>query len=639
MGDNSDKRYGGRGDKKHQSGYKKKRRFHGNQYTSQYSATQSVNTRGAAPVAAIQPFVPVGSSAGPSTSAVGAAGPSSSTSSKEDVRVGLSTSIRKLRLSTDTTLGPIEGTHNGYRVLEFRVFTDMTDYVVCRKCHGSLRISEESVRGLGFKLSLVCENCEKIASIPSCKQIGPKRNAFEINSRSIVAMRLLGHGLTGLQTFCGVMDLPPPVTQKVYDAVIRRASDTSEHVAKECMARAVKAERQATQDNGGDNTRLTASGDGTWRKQGHSSLQSVTTLIGHHTQRVLDVGIKNLYCQECVSWENKRGTEEYVMWNDGHAEHCKINHTGSSGKMESQTMIEIFQRSESLYGVKYINYIGDGDSSTYKAICNSKPYGDVDIIKKECIGHVQKRMGTRLRNLKKEYGRQKLEDGHSIGGKGRLTNDRITELTTYYGNAIRGHCNDVTKMYQAIWATWYHKRSTDEEPNHKFCPEGKYSWCIYNRVKAQGGIQTYRHTKNIPATIMDLVKPIYEALSTPELLTRCLGGFTQNSNESLNQKIWKIATKKSWSGLETLKFAAYLSVATFNEGNNMVLELMKQLDIQPGKNAMIAMRKLDEKRIFMAEKKKQMATKEARTTRKRKLEQQIEEDKDAEDSHYSAGTF
>ena len=50
-------------------------------------------------------------------------------------------------------------------------------------------------------------------------------------------------------------------------------------------------------------------------------------------------------------------------------------------------------------------------------------------MKKECVGHVQKRVGTNLRNLKKEHKR--------IGGKGKLTNSAIDKLQNYYGIAIR----------------------------------------------------------------------------------------------------------------------------------------------------------------------------------------------------------
>ena len=40
-------------------------------------------------------------------------------------------------------------------------------------------------------------------------------------------------------------------------------------------------------------------------------------------------------------------------------------------------------------------------SKTYCGILSAKPYGEISVVKKECIGHVQKRMGTRLRKLVK----------------------------------------------------------------------------------------------------------------------------------------------------------------------------------------------------------------------------------------------
>jgi len=66
-------------------------------------------------------------------------------------------------------------------------------------------------------------------------------------------------------------------------------------------------------------------------------------------------------------------------------------------------MKKMFSSSEEKFGVKYSNYIGDGDSKTFKEILKLNPYGDeLTVIKSECIGHVEKRMGTRLRNVRKE---------------------------------------------------------------------------------------------------------------------------------------------------------------------------------------------------------------------------------------------
>jgi len=39
--------------------------------------------------------------------------------------------------------------------------------------------------------------------------------------------------------------------------------------------------------------------------------------------------------------------------------------------MEVDAVIEMFQRSEALHGLKYANYIGDGDSKTFKGILDA----------------------------------------------------------------------------------------------------------------------------------------------------------------------------------------------------------------------------------------------------------------------------
>ncbi|GFU78174.1 uncharacterized protein TNCV_4402031 [Trichonephila clavipes] len=74
----------------------------------------------------------------------------------------------------------------------------------------------------------------------------------------------------------------------------------------------------------------------------------------------------------------------------------------------------------------------DGDSKTFLSIAEKEPYGDsVPIVKIECVGHVQKQMGNRLRKLKAFTGEKKLSDGKTIGGKGRPTDAIISKLTTF----------------------------------------------------------------------------------------------------------------------------------------------------------------------------------------------------------------
>lgn len=72
--------------------------------------------------------------------------------------------------------------------------------------------------------------------------------------------------------------------------------------------------------------------------------------------------------------------------------------------MEVDGIIEIVLTSQDLHGVKYKNYIDDGDRKTVKSLLNENPCGDELLVKKkECILHVQKRTGSRLRNIKKSY--------------------------------------------------------------------------------------------------------------------------------------------------------------------------------------------------------------------------------------------
>ena len=104
--------------------------------------------------------------------------------------------------------------------------------------------------------------------------------------------------------------------------------------------------------------------------------------------------------------------------------------------MEPKGALEIFQSSLS-YGLRSKWLTSDGDSKTHALLLRQQPYGkDYLVEKMDCVGHVQKRMGTALRNLKLQYRGQKLADGKTIGGAGRLTDKTINSLQNYYGDGI-----------------------------------------------------------------------------------------------------------------------------------------------------------------------------------------------------------
>jgi len=133
----------------------------------------------------------------------------------------------------------------------------------------------------------------------------------------------------------------------------------------------------------------------------------------------------------------------------------------------------------------FTGYIGDGDSKTFRHVIDANPYEEdgVLVTKLECVGHVQKRVGSNLREMKKEV---VCEDGKKLGGKNRLTDVVINDLQVWYGNVVRGNTDSVQKMKDAIWTSFYHVFSTDKVPEHQRCPEGADSWCKYQQAKANG---------------------------------------------------------------------------------------------------------------------------------------------------------
>ena len=64
--------------------------------------------------------------------------------------------------------------------------------------------------------------------------------------------------------------------------------------------------------------------------------------------------------------------------------------------------IEMFRRSLKNLEVRFLYYVGDGDSKTYTGIIKAAPYGETEVTKKGCVGHVQKRIGMRKRACKKK---------------------------------------------------------------------------------------------------------------------------------------------------------------------------------------------------------------------------------------------
>ncbi|KAJ8946162.1 hypothetical protein NQ318_004415, partial [Aromia moschata] len=113
-----------------------------------------------------------------------------------------------------------------------------------------------------------------------------------------------------------------------------------------------------------------------------------------------------------------------------------------AGKMEVDSIKEVFQRSEEMHNVKYAQYIGDGDSKTSKAkTLDLDPYNnDPKVMKKERVGHVKKNAWEPSSVMRRKQTRDLGEEGDSGGPLTILKNGRYIQVGITSHLAILPFC-------------------------------------------------------------------------------------------------------------------------------------------------------------------------------------------------------
>ncbi|GFT54755.1 uncharacterized protein TNCV_5001281 [Trichonephila clavipes] len=184
----------------------------------------------------------------------------------------------------------------------------------------------------------------------------------------------------------------------------------------------------------------------------------------------------------------------------------------------------------------------------------------------------------------------------NISGRGRLTLKEVDSIQHYYGLAIRKNLSSVEDVKRAIWAIYFHKLSTEDNPQQALCPLEK------------------------------------------DLLKKCLHGRTQNPNESFNKCIWERIPKTVFVGIETLKFGVMDAVICFNDGYVSRIKVFEALGIKSGYNTERALLIIDNKRIFEAEHIVNKVSLEARNKR-RSLKRKMDKQNLDEENEYQSGKY
>ena len=185
-------------------------------------------------------------------------------------------------------------------------------------------------------------------------------------------------------------------------------------------------------------------------------------------------------------------------------------------------------------------------------------------------------------------------------------------------------------MHQ-VWATYFHKASTNEDPNHAMCPPGAESWCGYQKAVASG--EVFDHKPAIPKAVLDEIRGIYRALGDPVLLKKCLHGKTQNANESFNNMVWCRCPKRVLVGHRVFRIAVSDAVICFNEGCSGRFKVIQQLTGRVGSLCRKGLKSIDSRRVSKAEKKLL-----APDAKKRRRRQRVENTSENEgEEFYEAG--
>ena len=204
--------------------------------------------------------------------------------------------------------------------MDMGILSEILACLACPECkHVGIELLHEKRFGLATKCKMLCGNCtyEKIFW---SSQKAERCRAFDINQRTIYAMRSIGVGLAGTKTVLSLMNLPP-VKCAAYNKLQKKIHLSVKEVATEVMQGAVEEIREGASDD--EITDVSISCDGTWQKRGFTSLNGAVIIMSTDTGKVLDVEVMSRYCNTCVIHEKLRLTdpakyEQYQLSHEWH---------------------------------------------------------------------------------------------------------------------------------------------------------------------------------------------------------------------------------------------------------------------------------------------------------------------------------
>ena len=277
-------------------------------------------------------------------------------------------------------------------------------------------IMEEARYGMASILAYQCCGCgNQISFASSTKVTSPKGNKYwTCNLAAVWGQMATGGGYSKLEESMSILGVPV-MSKKLFISTEKLIGKWWWNLLEESMCAAGKMERELAIQRGSFHQgvpAITVLVDAGWSKRTHkhtyNALSGVGVIFGQQTEKLLYLGVCNKFCASC-----KRGTE--------HNHTCFKNWQESSSSMEKHIILTGFKVAKKQHGVRYMKFIGDGDSSVYPSLVAGVPGWGYAINKQECANHALKCYRASLEQLVKDKPQYKGKHKLTAAMRQRLT--------------------------------------------------------------------------------------------------------------------------------------------------------------------------------------------------------------------------
>ena len=308
---------------------------------------------------------------------------------------------------------------NGNRIVSLSL---LGQYINCVTEHAAecgvpvAFLGESSCYGLA---SVLVSRCQKYRSLFCCytshKLTYNDKNHYTTNVQAVLGQIATGGGAEHWEEQLACVQIPA-MTKVSFIELERSFGRVFQQLVADNLLTAGKEERALAIAQGDFHNgvpAITVVVDGGWSKRSHKHSYNAKSGVGVIFGAAIKELLFNKYCSICaISNHNNSPTPSHQ---------CFKNWNGTSCAMESDIIVEGFQLSEQMHGIRYMWFIGDGDSSVYHAVVTNVPSYGRHVQKVECANHAVKCYRNRLEALCKEHPEYCRHHGLSEAKMKRIT--------------------------------------------------------------------------------------------------------------------------------------------------------------------------------------------------------------------------